>query len=288
MITLKSLDVLLLFSFGFFFWITEMPTSALKTSDTTPLLEWPDYHSSLPEYAARFPGALGQWILKIQTDKLLEAITPRLAAPRMGPSLQTSYDVIDVGGGHGQVTPTLLELEKRVATVVSDARATDTLTKMLALLPPPCIANYTPIVTPLDELPFESGSIPLAVSLRMVCHMHDWRRFVAELCRVTSSQVIIDYPSLQSANYFQHLFFRAKLKVEGNTRSFTVFDDREIAAEFHRHGFTKIRLYRQFAIPLAFHRVIKKPKVSAMAENLFTRVGLTDLIGSPVILSAAR
>lgn len=256
---------------------------ALNTLSSDTSLEWPDFHSSLPEYAARFPGPLGQWILKTQTDLLLEAMALERPLPMKG-----TFDVLDVGGGHGQVTPTLLELEKRVATVVSDAQATSTLIGMLTLLPPACMAAYTSVVAPLNKLPFETASIPQVISLRMVCHMPDWSAFVGELCRVASNQVIIDYPSLQSANYFNNLFFKAKLKVEGNTRSFRVFDDQEIADEFRRHGFNSIQLYRQFALPLALHRAMKRPKVSELLERFFSRIGLTNRIGSPVILSASR
>lgn len=260
-----------------------MPASAPEKSPSETLDEWPDVHSSLPEYAARFPGALGQWILKTQTNTLLQAIDIQ-----PNPSLRGAYDSVDVGGGHGQVTPVLLELKRCVATVVSDARATNTLTRILGQLTPTCTEHFNLIVAPLDELPFEPRSIPLAISLRMVCHIPQWHGFIEELCRVASSQVIIDYPSLQSANYFQHLFFKAKLKVEGNTRSFTVFDDREIAAQFRRCGFSNIRLYRQFTLPLALHRALKRPEVSGLVESIFARVGLTHQIGSPVILSATR
>jgi SAM-dependent methyltransferase len=260
-----------------------MPGSALKTPSFEASSEWPDFHSSLPEYAARFPGALGQWILKIQTELLMEAIAIQADPPERG-----AVEVLDVGGGHGQVTPILLELEKRVATVVSDAQATSTLTKMLNLLPPTCMSNYVSVVSPLDRLPFEHRSVPQVISLRMVCHMHDWRCFISELCRVASSQVIVDYPSLQSANYFQQLFFKAKLRIEGNTRNFRVFDDREIVDEFRRNGFNKFRTYRQFTLPLALHRAIKNPKVSEVLERIFKRLGVTKLIGSPVILSASR
>jgi len=260
-----------------------MSGSAIKTSYLETCPEWPDVHSSLPEYAARFPGPLGQWILKTQTDLLVEAI-----GLTTSPSPKGTLEVLDVGGGHGQVTPMLLEFERRVVTVVSDAKATGTLLDMLTLLAPVCLANHTSVVAPLNQLPFESASIPQVVSLRMVCHMPDWSGFIAELCRVASHQVIIDYPSLQSANYFQHLFFNAKLRVEGNTRNFMVFNDEQIADEFRRRGFTSIRLYRQFALPLALHRAIKRPGLSELLERIFRKTGITALIGSPVILSASK
>jgi len=259
-----------------------MPTTVLNTST-----EWPDLHSSLPEYAARFPGKLGSWILRRQTEALIQAMS-------VDHKLQSSnghafeVDAVDVGGGHGQVTPTLLELEKRVVTIVSDSRATQTLKEILIPMPPPCTSKLTIVTAPLDNLPFEPKTVPLVISLRMVCHIKDWKNYIKELCRVSATQVIIDYPSLRSVNYFQKMFFKAKLKVEGNTRDFAIFNDQEIANEFHQNGFTKIRLYRQFTLPLALHRALQKPRLSAQVERVCARVGVTDLIGSPVILSATK
>ena len=62
-------------------------------------------------------------------------------------------------------------------------------------------------------------------------------RLVGELCRVAERMVILDYPDIRSFNMLYSLLFRLKKRVEGNTRSYILFNRRQIATAFAAHGF---------------------------------------------------
>ena len=60
---------------------------------------------------------------------------------------------------------------------------------------------------------------------------------MGELCRVAERMVILDYPDIRSFNMLYSLLFRLKKRVEGNTRSYILFNRRQIATAFAAHGF---------------------------------------------------
>ena len=61
------------------------------------------------------------------------------------------------------------------------------------------------------------------VCLRVLMHTPDWRRCVAELCRVADRLVIVDYPSATSAALFESLTRRMFSAVGGRTEAYRVF-----------------------------------------------------------------
>jgi ubiquinone/menaquinone biosynthesis C-methylase UbiE len=264
----------------------------LKASTTKDLLEWPDVHSSTPEYGHRFHGEIGSWMLERQRQLLMQAL--QLSPENQIVNLKKA---LDVGGGHGQVTPLLLKAGFNVTTVVSDNIATELLfneIKQSGLTDNknPSNNNYNDnlklVVSPLDKIPFDDKSFPVVFSLRLLCHVPDWRNYLRELCRVASHQVIFDYPSQNSVNFFQPYFFKLKLAIEGNTRTFQVFKDSEIITELKKNNFKEIKLFRQFLLPMSLHRLFRSRKISNCIEKYALTLGLTSYLGSPIILSATR
>ncbi|RPI63313.1 MAG: class I SAM-dependent methyltransferase, partial [Lysobacterales bacterium] len=73
--------------------------------------ETPDIETASDAYAQRFAGAAGRYLLAEQ-----EAAIRALLADWRGGS------VLDVGGGHGQLTPLLQTLAREVVVLGSDAR----------------------------------------------------------------------------------------------------------------------------------------------------------------------
>ena len=69
-----------------------------------------DVDSSSDQYADRFRGAVGHWFLGVQTQITLDALAGLPAGAR----------VLDVGGGHAQIAPPLIEAGYRVTVVGSD------------------------------------------------------------------------------------------------------------------------------------------------------------------------
>ena len=79
------------------------------TDPQCPFPETADIHTSSDEYATRFSGAAGTWMLDVQ-----EQITRRLLRGFEGSS------VLDVGGGHGQLAIPLCRDGWRVTVLGSD------------------------------------------------------------------------------------------------------------------------------------------------------------------------
>src|SRR5215210_8499717 len=77
---------------------------------TDGLAEDADIGTSSEDYARRFTGAVGRWFVETQTRITLGF----LSALPMGAS------ILDVGGGHGQITPPLLEAGYEVTVAGSD------------------------------------------------------------------------------------------------------------------------------------------------------------------------
>jgi len=233
--------------------------------------ETADVESSSDAYAARFAGPAGEWMLSVQ-----ERILLGWAAVHSGAT------VLDVGGGHGQAAIPLARHGLRV-TVLGSA--------------PSCAQRIRPEVDAarlafaagsLVDLPYPDRAFDVVVSLRLLPHCGQWRRLIAELCRTARECVIVDYPTIQSVNALSFLLFGAKRRLEGNTRPYALFRHSEIEAEFRRHGFVRSARRPQFLLPMALHRALNRPGLSAFLEGIGRGLGLTRWLGSPVLVNMAR
>ncbi|MCB0320388.1 MAG: methyltransferase domain-containing protein, partial [Bdellovibrionales bacterium] len=72
----------------------------------------PDVHSSSEEYAQRFSGPVGAWILERQATSVLAMLE--------GLPIKT---VLDIGGGHAQVCPQLIDRGYQVTVLGSTAES---------------------------------------------------------------------------------------------------------------------------------------------------------------------
>ena len=230
---------------------------------------WPDVHSSNDSYALRFQGGVGAFFLEIQTREIVNAILGCRAK-----------SVLDVGGGHCQIARPLTELRLDVTVTGSTDECEQGLRHQLPH------DRYAFVNSPLFPLPFETSSFDVCTSIRMMSHLEDWPKLIAELCRVARSAVVIDF-SAQTWNRGLSRFLQAaKKSVERNTRSFLTQSVVEVRREFASHGFRVMREYRQFAIPMALHRLIGSPQFSRSAERLLREFRVTKYVGSPVIVTA--
>ena len=108
------------------------------------------------------------------------------------------------------------------------------------------------------------------------------------ICRVARDTVIVDYPTSQSLNRIAPALFKAKKKLEGNTRHWALFRHSEVLGEFERNGYEVRNRDAQFFLPMVLHRALKCRTVSAALEKLCRLAGLTKRWGSPVIIEMAR
>ena len=137
-------------------------------------------------------------------------------------------------------------------------------------------------------LAFEDQSFEAAVSLRVLLHMPDWRQCLGELCRVSRTKIVFDYPTLSSIATLQVLWRRCVFRLGLRTEPYRAFSDRAIAKELQSHGFVVSALHRQFILPVAFHKWIGSRRFTEWTEACLARLGLLRIFGSPATVMAVR
>jgi ubiquinone/menaquinone biosynthesis C-methylase UbiE len=229
--------------------------------------ETADIHTSSEAYAGRFAGAAGAWMLDVQ-----ERLTRAMLEDYPG------VEILDVGGGHGQLAVPLARAGHPVTVLGSDDSCRRRIQSELDA------GRCRFLVGNVVELPFEDNSFDTVLCFRLVTHCAQWPRLIRELCRVARRAVIVDYPTSQSVNVIAPALFGAKKKVEKNTRTWTLFRHRQIHQAFAEGGFVLHRADKQFFLPMALHRILKSRALSAGLEGVCRALGLTALWGSPVIV----
>ncbi len=233
--------------------------------------ETPDIETSSDDYASRFSGKAGAWFLKIQEDATLRMLRPFSGAR-----------VLDVGGGHGQLTGALVENGYNVTVLSSSHECRNRIQRFVD--EGRCDFKVGNIL----ELPFVDDEFDVVISYRLVPHVNDWNRLLQEMTRVARKAVIVDYPPIRSLNYIEPLMFRFKKIMEGNTRHYTSFWESDLLDGFKARGFAKDDRYPEFFLPMVLHRILKSPALSSVMEGFCRRLGLTRFFGSPVILKVVR
>ena len=240
------------------------------TDPHCPFPETADIHTSSEEYAGRFAGSSGAWMLQVQ-----ERIVLRMM--RGFPDAS----ILDVGGGHGQLAIPLVRDGWRLTVIGSDDSCR---TRIQSIIDS---GHCKFVVGNLIELPFPDNCFDMALCFRLLTHCDRWPELVRELCRVARQGVIVDYPTSQSLNAIAPALFGAKKKFEKNTRTWTLFRHRQVLDEFARNGFVPAEIRKQFFIPMVIHRMLKLGAVSAGLEAICRLLGLTRLWGTPVIVRFA-
>jgi 2-polyprenyl-3-methyl-5-hydroxy-6-metoxy-1,4-benzoquinol methylase len=190
--------------------------------------------------------------------------------------------ILDVGGGHGQVTGALIATGARLTVHGSAEECGSRIRNFVDA--GKCIFR----VGDLLALPFEDQSYHTVVCYRQLAHVQQWERFLGELVRVSSCNVILDCPVKRSINCLAAGLFTIKRQLEGNTRPFRCFREREIVGFFCDRGFRLGGRVPQFVLPMVLHRTVNLPRFSRVCEGLLRILGLTGLLGSPVILKFVR
>jgi SAM-dependent methyltransferase len=236
------------------------------------LAEDADIAASSEDYARRFVGPVGRWFIDTQA---------RITLSFLG-VLPVGASILDVGGGHGQIAPPLIEAGYEVTVIGSDSS---------------CGARLQPWIAggrcrfdtgDLRKLPYDDTSFDAVVCLRLLPHSVCWTGLIRELCRVARRAVLVDYPSIRSFNIVASRFFRLKRGIELNTRRFMTFSPGQINSAFAANGFVVRAEQPQFLLPMVLHRLANQSRFSKAAEVPGRWLGLTKRFGSPVILRADR
>ena len=237
------------------------------TDPQCPFPETADIHTSSDEYAARFSGPAGEWMLAVQ-EKIALRMVRRFE----------DASVLDVGGGHGQLTLPLCRAGWRVTVLGSD----DSCRHRIQPAVDSGLCRF--MVGNVVELPLPDNVFDVVLCFRLLTQCERWPELVRELCRVARQGVIVDYPTGQSLNAIAPALFGAKKKFEKNTRTWALFRHRQVIDEFAKHGFVPAETQKQFFLPMVLHRMLKSRRLSAALEAVCRALGLTRLWGSPVIV----
>ena len=187
----------------------------------------------------RFGGPIGELVATSQADVLLA-----FAGPLEG------RRVLDVGTGTGRAAFLL-------AAAGAQTIGVDASQEMLAVARSRAVGAPRSVefrVGDAHHLEFPDRSFDLVVSFRVLMHTPGWRTCVAELCRVSRSRVIFDYPSAHSAAALQSVGRKVLYWCGLADEPYRVFTDGEIAIELRRAGFAIREVHRQFVLPIAIHK----------------------------------
>lgn len=229
--------------------------------------ETADIETASDDYAARFSGPVGDYFLQVQAQLTLEVLKDLPHA-----------SVLDVGGGHAQLTMPLINNGYTV-TVTGSADI------CRARLDRYCDqGSFQYITCDSLNLPFQDKQFDVVMAFRLLPHTNQWQRLVREMCRVAGKAVILDYPDKRSANILYDLLFDLKKNMEGNTRTYTLFSRKELSEALAVNHFKPPLFRPEFFVPMVIHRKLKNPAISKALETISQYTGLTKLFGSPIIL----
>ena len=225
----------------------------------------------------RFSGPIGEMLARTQEDVIASYLTPL-----------AGRTILDVGTGTGRAALALARRRAKVTGV--DASA-----EMLAVARRR--AEEAGIEVAFEQgdahgLAYPDRAFDGVVCLRVLMHTPDWRRSLAELCRVAGTRVVFDYPALRSAAALQAASRRLMALTGGagadGVEAYRVFSDRAIRSALRSCGFRIAGVHRQFVLPIALHKRLNSAVFTVKVEGGLAAVGLRRLLGSPVTIVAER
>lgn len=233
--------------------------------------ETADIETASDDYATRFSGPVGDYFLQTQTRITLDLLKDLPGA-----------SVLDVGGGHAQLTRPLIDNGYQV-TVTGSADSCRTRVDRSC---EPLSFQY--LTCDSLNLPFRDREFAVVMAFRLLPHINQWQRLLKEMCRVADKAVILDYPDKRSANILYDLLFEIKKNMEGNTRDYALFTRKQLSDELQADHFNTPLFKPEFFLPMVIHRKLNIPPVSRTVEAVFRAAGVTKIFGSPIILRSDR
>ncbi len=223
--------------------------------------------------ALRFGGPIGELLAETQERVLADFLAPL-----------EGLRVLDVGTGTGRAAIALARRGAHVTGVDASKEMLDVARRRAAA------AGVRAAFDACDAhgLPFGDRSFDAAISLRVLMHTPGWARALAELCRVSRSRVVFDYPSARSLAALHAAARRLAAAFGRQTEAYRVFRPGRIRTALAAEGFRVTGVHRQFVLPIAAHRAIGSRRVTDLSERALAGLGLNAAFGSPVTIVAER
>jgi ubiquinone/menaquinone biosynthesis C-methylase UbiE len=193
--------------------------------------------------------------------------------------------VLDAGGGTGKLSLALLRQGHRVTT----ADFSGEMLRIARRKAESVGLEGSFALSDIQALCFRDRAFGGTVSSRVLMHVPDWRKGIAEVCRVTAEVLVLDLPPSLSVAGVDALRKRLRPGRQGAFRqAYRTFSMRAIAGELRRHDFRIVELDRGWLLPVAWHRRLNAPAWSRRIEQCFRYLGLVHVFGAPVTIKAMR
>lgn len=235
----------------------------------------PDVETASDGYARRFAGPIGAWFLEVQRRLVLQLLPP--AAGR-------SLRILEVGGGHGQLTEAFLAAGHEVVVHGSAPVCAARLEALRERHP----ARLHLAIAPLWTLPFPDRAFDAVIGVRLLAHVERHEDLLTEMARVCRGRVIVDFPPKVSANLLEPLLFRLKRRIERNTRPFFVYRPEALMRPLAAAGCGRFQIEKEFFWPMVVHRKAGRRGLSEALERPARALGMTRMLGAPALLAAER
>jgi ubiquinone/menaquinone biosynthesis C-methylase UbiE len=216
----------------------------------------------------RFPGSIGQLVAAEQM-RVLANMIGRIHERR----------ILDVGTGTGRVAAMLAGGGADVTGIDTSERMLDAARRRTSAQ----LVDVTFVRADAHALEFESRSFDVVVCLGVLAAARDWRRCLAESCRIADRLVIFDYPSAASV-----ALIHSAIRRTFRARPYRVLTRSVVTETLAGSRFRVRSTHQQFMLPLWLHRAMRSRRASARLERVFDRAGLRRRFGTPVTVCAER
>jgi ubiquinone/menaquinone biosynthesis C-methylase UbiE len=219
----------------------------------------------------RFGGSIGEYIKWVQEQAVFSQLTD-----------VKGWKIADIGAGTGRLTIPLLEKGARVT-------ACDASEHMLEVLKQK--VQHPGLETRLvdaHKLPFEDRNFQCSLSFRMLMHVVDWEKSLAEICRISDDWVIIDLPAKRGLLLIVPAWHSIRRLFSPNYQSYRTLVPEQVFSKLNEYGFEIVTVDPGYFLPIAVYRVIHSKRLMEIAEKFFTLLKLPRHFGSPVTVFARR